>query len=224
MDRKQRIETMSESELKYSKAISKNAVILGVFAFVSTGLIAITHLLTKDKIALEVELSLKRQLSQIVPEENYTNNVYKDCIIINDLDYLGSSEDQKLYRMRNNQDDFAVLLTSEAPDGYSGKIALAVAISAQGEVLGANILSHQETPGLGDKIERNKSGWLEQFDGLSLDNTLEESWKVKKDGGQFDALTGATITPRAVVTAIHKSLKFFSRNKNVFELNSNCKQ
>jgi len=224
MDRKQRIETMSESELNYSKAISKNAVILGIFALVSTGLIAITHLLTKDKIALEVELSLKRQLSQIVPEKNYTNNVYKDCIIINDLNYLGSSDDQKLYRMRNNQDNFAALMTSVAPDGYSGKIALAVAISAKGQILGVNILSHQETPGLGDKIERNKSEWIEQFDGLSLDNTLEESWKVKKDGGQFDALTGATITPRAVVSAIHNSLKFFSENKNVFEQTNNCEQ
>jgi len=219
---------MSENKnttARFGIAISKNAMILGVFAMVSTGLIAITHLLTKDKIALEVELSLIRQLSQIVPPENYTNDVYNDCIVINDVSYLGSDEDQKLYRMRNSNADYAVLLTSIAPDGYSGKIALAIAVSSQGELLGVNILSHQETPGLGDKIERNKSDWLNQFNELSLENTAEELWKVKKDAGQFDALTGATITPRAVIKAVHNSLKFYVKNNQyLFKRPSNCEQ
>jgi len=215
----------SKAPNNIGRAISKNAMILGVFALISTGLIAITHLLTKDKIALEVELSLIRQLSQMIPPDDYTNAVYRDCIVIKDPSYLGSNEPQKLYRMRNPDSDYAVLMTSIAPDGYSGKINLAIAISAQGKILGVNVLSHQETPGLGDKIERHKSNWLDQFDGLSINNPTEKNWKVKKDGGQFDALTGATITPRAVIKAVYNGLNFYAKNsQQVFNMPNNCKQ
>lgn len=214
-----------QQQAEMKKAVLKNALILAVFAFVSTGLIAITHLFTKDKIAQEIELSLVRQLSEIVPPERYSNEVYKDCIVTNDVEFLGTEQDQKLYRMRNADGDYALLMTSVAPDGYSGKIHLAIAISLQGKILGVNILSHKETPGLGDKIERTKSSWLKQFQGLSLTNPEEKQWKVKKDGGQFDALTGATITPRAVIKAIHKSLGFYLvKNKLLFETERNCEK
>ena len=207
------------------KAVTKNGLILGLFAFISTGMIAITHLLTKDKIAQEIELALVRQLSQIVPPEEYSNEVYGDCIVINDIGFLGTEEDQKLYRMRNADSNYAVLMTSVAPDGYSGKINLAVAISSQGKLLGVNILSHKETPGLGDKIERSKSNWLSQFEGLSLIKPDKKQWKVKKDGGQFDALTGATITPRAVINAVYKNLEFYeANNPQLFTKQSNCEK
>jgi len=205
------------------RSIINNGMILGLFALVSTGLIVVTHLLTKDKIAKEIELSLVRQLTQIVPSENYNNNVYQDCIIVNDHDLLGSKDDQKVYRMRNNGSNFGLMITTVAPDGYSGKINIALAISNEGNILGANILNHQETPGLGDKIERSKSDWLNQFNGLSLKQLDKEEWQVKKDGGQFDGLTGATITPRAVVKAVYKTIQFVeSHNKLLFNKASNC--
>jgi electron transport complex protein RnfG len=212
--------------------------VLAVFALVSTGLIAITHLFTKDKIAEEVELSMIRQLNQIVPAENYNNAVYEDCLLINDVAMLGSKIEQKVYRMRvvslqnfatqNNENvapssNYGLMLTTVAPDGYSGRIDLAVALTEKGEILGVNILSHQETPGLGDKIERKKSNWLNQFVGLSLSNVEEKKWRVKKDGGQFDALTGATITPRAVIRAVRKSLLFYQlKDSLLFSQQSNC--
>ena len=153
---------------------------------------------------------------------------FKDCLIINDRKIsesssLGSNEDQKAYRMRNNNFDYAILMTAVAPDGYSGKIELAVVISQQNTILGVNILSHLETPGLGDKIERKKSNWIDQFKQLSIEDNDDKNWKVKKDGGQFDALTGATITPRAVIKAVHNSLKYFKENKILlFSAKSNC--
>lgn len=206
-----------------AQAINKNALILALFAMVSTGLIAITHHLTKEKIALETELALVRQLSQIVPKENYTNNVYNDCIIVTDTNLLGGDAAQKLYRMRNNKQNYAVMMTTVAPDGYSGKINLAIATDQNGELIGVNVLSHSETPGLGDKIERNKSNWLNQFNQRSLKNTDDFGWGVRKDGGQFDALTGATITPRAVINAVQKGLMYFqSQQSELFELKSNC--
>ncbi len=204
-------------------AMYKNALILAVFAFVSTGLIGITHLLTKDKIAEEVEILLIKQLSEIVPASHYSNDVFDDCIFVQDKIFLGSDQDVKLFRMRNAKKPYAVLLTAIAPDGYSGKIELAIAISYDGDLKGVNILTHQETPGLGDKIERNKSDWLNQFDGLSLIKFTEKQWKVKKDGGEFDALTGATITPRAVVKAVYNSMLFYKNNRSsLFETVSSC--
>ncbi len=206
-----------------AKAISKNAIVLGVFALISTGLIAITYQLTKDRIDKEVELSLIRKLSEIVPEENYDNDVYNDCLLVLDEALLGSDETQKLYRMRNNEKNYALMTTLVAPNGYSGKITLALASDLNGRLLGVNILSHNETPGLGDKIERSKSDWIKQFDGLSLSNTAKKEWAVKKDGGKFDALTGATITPRAVVKSIYNGLQYVEQNKtSLFKLTSNC--
>ena len=211
----------SSQSMKHS--IVKNGLILGLFALVSTGLIVVTHLLTKDKIAKEIELSLIRQLTQIVPSKNYDNDVYQDCIIVKDLSLLGSNDDQKVYRMRNKGNDFALMITSVAPDGYSGKITIALTVSINGKILGANILTHQETPGLGDKIERSKSDWINQFNGLSLKQLDKEKWQVRKDGGQFDSLTGATITPRAVIKAVYKTLQFVESNQlKVFSQLSNC--
>jgi Na+-translocating ferredoxin:NAD+ oxidoreductase subunit G len=206
-------------------AVSKNSLILALFALVSTGLIAITYQLTKQKIAKQVELALIRQLSEIVPSENYNNNVYNDCLLVTSASHLGSSGSEKLYRMRQDNQAYALMVTSIAPDGYSGKIKLAIAADVDGKLLGVNILSHNETPGLGDKIERNKSDWINQFKGLSLNSPVKKQWAVKKDGGQFDALTGATITPRAVIKSVYKGLQFFQQNQaELFAKSSDCYQ
>ena len=221
---------MTEQPIQQSKktrllmnVMSENGLILGLFALVSTGLTAVTYVLTKGKIAQEIERSLIRQLSELVPTNSYTNDVYQDCLIVQDKNLLGSAQEQKLYRMRNQQENHALMLTTVAPDGYSGKITLSVAVESSGKLLGINILSHNETPGLGDKIERTKSNWVHQFNNLSLSNTDETEWTVKKDGGQFDALTGATITPRAVIKSVFKSLQFLQSNQQqFFELPSDC--
>ena len=206
-----------------SGSVMRNGVILGIFALVSTGLIVVTHFLTKDKIAKELELALVRQLTQLVPAESYDNQVYDDCLIISDANLLGSLEPQKAYRMRTSGQPHAVMITSIAPDGYSGNISIALATNSKGKVYGVNILNHQETPGLGDKIERNKSDWLLQFDNLSLDRFSEKQWQVTKDGGDFDSLTGATITSRAIVNAVHKGLVFIDKQGSaLFDLDSNC--
>lgn len=227
------------AEATVQQASFKNALVLSIFALISTGLVAVTYLFTKDKIAKAVELSMVRQLNQIVPSNKYNNPVYEDCIVVSDLAMLGTDDDQNTYRMRmtsatvngsgnanvttNVTTDYGLMLTSVAPDGYSGRIDIAVALSNAGDILGVNILSHQETPGLGDKIERRKSDWLNQFSGMSLNTVAKKNWQVKKDGGQFDALTGATITPRAVVKAVHNSLLYYQLNKDaLFSQASNC--
>ncbi len=204
--------------------ISRNGLILAVFAFLSTGLIAITYQMTKQKIAFAVEQNMINQLSHIVPQENYDNQVYQDCIKIRSRSFLGSDQFQKAYRLRKHGKNYAILLTAVAPDGYSGPIEFSMAISDTGSIIGLNILSHRETPGLGDKIERRKSDWLDQFNGLAIENK-QQKWRVKKDGGQFDALTGATITPRAMVKAAYNALLFYQQHQQqLFNQASNCYQ
>jgi electron transport complex protein RnfG len=107
----------------------------------------------------------------------------------------------------------AVVFEVVAPDGYSGKIKLLVAIRANGEVIGVRVVSHKETPGLGDYIEIAKSPWIKLFEGTTLDKDGDSKWRVKKDGGQFEYVTGATITPRAVVKAVYRSLLYFNENR-----------
>jgi len=218
----------SKDKKPYHKTIkeqmNRNGLILALFAFLSTGLITITHQLTKDKIALAVERNMIAQLSQIVDQKDYDNEVYQDCIKVRSASFLGSDQFNKAYRLRKQGNDYALLLTAIAPDGYSGPIEFSMAISKQGKIVGLNIISHRETPGLGDKIERRKSNWLNQFNGMSL-NLKESKWRVKKDGGQFDALTGATITPRAMVKATYNALLYFQQHQQqLFTEASNCYQ
>jgi len=205
------------------QATVKNGAILALFALVSTGLIALTHLVTKDKIAEEIEAALARRLNEIIAANEYDNDVYHDCQTVQHTELLGSTEPQKVYRMRNQSSDYAVFMTSVAPDGYAGKIKLVVGIYKDGTVAGVRVTEHQETPGLGDKIEIEKSQWITSFNGKSLQNTPIEQWKVAKDGGQFDAFTGATITPRAIVKAVKNTLTYYEQSgEKLFDIQASC--
>jgi electron transport complex protein RnfG len=111
-----------------------------------------------------------------------------------------------------------VVFEAVAADGYSGRIRLLLAVAADGTLLGVRVTQHKETPGLGDYIEprkdRNKERpWIRQFDGLSLATVGEREWRVRKDGGRFDSLAGATVTPRAVIKAVHRALQYVAENR-----------
>ena len=108
-----------------------------------------------------------------------------------------------------------MILPVVAPEGYSGRIDLLVGIYADGSVAGVRAVSHRETPGLGDKVEIGKSQWVLEFNGKSLSMPVPENWAVKKDGGNFDQFTGATITPRAVVKAVYQSLEYFADHRSI---------
>ena len=117
------------------------------------------------------------------------------------------------YRGRKDGEVSGIAFQVIAPDGYSGNIHLVIGIDIDGTVTGVRVTSHRETPGLGDYIERAKSSWIEQFVGKSLTNPEAKHWRVAKDGGQFDARAGATITPRAVVKAVRAALDYFARHR-----------
>jgi len=188
-----------------------SAVLLGAFAVLGTTMVAVTFDQTKEKIQQNQKLATLRSLHQLVPPASHDNDIFNDTISISNLDLLGSKQAVTIYRARKQNKPVAAILTIIAPDGYTGKISLLVAINHSGELAGVRVIKHKETPGLGDAIEIEKSDWIHQFMNKSLNNPAAKNWKVKKDGGKFDQFTGATVTPRAIVKAVHKALLFYKQ-------------
>ncbi len=201
---------MPETILKHT---SKTAITLIAFAVVFTALLAFVFKVTKlpiEKSEATARLSLFRQ---IVPQNIHNNDLLKDTVSIAPNDLLGNKQATIANRARIDNQPAAVIIEAIAHDGYSGDIKLLIAIKADGSVSGVRVLTHKETPGLGDYIDIAKNNWIKLFDNESLLKTPSKQWKVKKDGGQFDYMAGATITPRAVVKAVHKALQYFEANK-----------
>jgi len=195
------------------KKIIRTAILLGLFTFFGTGLVVITFHNTEDRIAESEKQYLLKKLHTLIKSEEYDNNIYTDTIWIEDKIYLKSPQPILVYRARLADNPIAVIFTTHALDGYNGIIKILVGIYENGSLAGARIISHQETPGLGDGIDENKSHWIYSFDGKSLEQTSTKDWQVKKNGGVFDQFTGATITPRAVINAIQNALHYFKANK-----------
>ncbi len=189
------------------------SLLLGLFAVVGTGMVALTHDGTKERIIENERNYLLRTLNALVPPQAYDNVLYEDAIEVTDKALLGSSKPLPIYRARKEGRPVAAILTVVAPDGYNGNIKLLVAVRYEGTIMGVRVVSHLETPGLGDAIDADKSDWINSFRGYSLDNPDELGWRVEKDGGIFDQFTGATITPRAVVKAVYNGLKYYDRHK-----------
>jgi electron transport complex protein RnfG len=206
---------MSESILKHSV---KTAMVMIAFTIAGTLSLAIIHQTTEAPIS-KAEAAVRMALfAQILVPELHDNDLLQDEIKLPAGGDLGNRDETSIYRARLKGKPSGVILEATAPDGYSGDIKLLVAIKADGEIAGVRVLTHKETPGLGDYIDIAHGEWIKQFDGQSLVKRNDEAWFVKKDGGQFDFTTGATITPRAVVKAVHKVLRFYSINQQaIFE-------
>ena len=211
--------TEPNSPTTLSQSIRRSAIGLAIFACFTAGLISVTNFFTQDTIQANERAYEARQLLSLLPDgyaaEALLNSARSlDRIEATDLTLLHIAGDELYYRAINAQGQVdAILLPLVAPEGYSEAIRLIVGISPTGTIIGARVTRHRETPGLGDQVELQKSNWILQFNGRSLAKPLPAAWQVKKDGGQFDQLTGATITPRAIVTALRQGLEFFELNK-----------
>lgn len=202
-------------------SISKNGLVLAGFALVTTGLIALTFDGTRQRIDEQRAKKKLATLNEVVPPALYNNALYLDCTTVEDP-ALGD-EPKSVYRARLDGNDVALAIEFTAPDGYSGDIDLIAGVNIKGEILGVRALEHQETPGLGDKIEMSVSRWMTSFNGKSYDEDNAKRWQVKKDGGQFDQFTGATITPRAVVGSVARTLAYLNTHQQaLFDSPSNC--
>ncbi len=206
---------MAETILKHA---SKTAMTLIAFALVFTAILAYIFQVTKVPIEKSEAAARLALFRQIVPASMHDNDILKDTLTIAPNDLLGNTQPSIANRARIGNAPAAIILEAIAHDGYSGDIKLLIAIKYDGEISGVRVLTHKETPGLGDYIDIAKDDWIKLFDNESLTKTndgklAKDKWKVKKDGGQFDYMAGATITPRAVVKAVHKALQYFEANK-----------
>ena len=189
------------------------AVILCLFAIAGTAMVAFTHDRTRDRIAANEREVLMRKLNVLIPQDDYDNNLFEDTLKVRDAKLLGTDEAVTVYRARREGKPVALVMAPVAPDGYSGTIKLLVGIGYDGILTGVRVSAHHETPGLGDAIDEERSDWIFGFDGKSLGNPPLDRWRVKRDGGAFDQLTGATITPRAIVKAVRKSLLYYREHR-----------
>jgi len=202
---------MSEQKSAFRQTISYAALLLGGFASLATVLLVLGNLGTADTIKLRQQEDLQASLSEVVPAEHYDNNLLDAPLGLQDA----TGNLVTVYRGKLQEKINALAWEISTQAGYSGEIRLLLGMKASGEILGVRVLSHAETPGLGDKIEVSKDDWILEFNGLSLGNPPLEKWKVDKDGGQFDSFSGATITPRAVLQAIEGGLVFFRDKQSI---------
>jgi Na+-translocating ferredoxin:NAD+ oxidoreductase subunit G len=199
------------------KAASRNAlrtgVILFAFALVATALLVVTFTRTEPTIERSKQAEKLALLRQVLPPALYDNDLIASQQSVPPDELLGTRQPSAIWIARRDETVTAVVLEAIATDGYSGDIHLVIGIDIDGTVTGVRVTSHRETPGLGDYIDRAKSPWIEQFVDKSLATPEAKHWRVAKDGGQFDARAGATITPRAVVKAVRAALDYFARHR-----------
>lgn len=199
---------------RIARSTLQTAVNLVFFSVLATAVLASTYFMTHDAIVKSEEAEKMKLINQIVPSALFDNDIIQDTLTIPASELLGTEDNTIAYRARLHGEPAAVVLESVAPDGYSGRIALILAVRANGELAGVRVVAHKETPGLGDYIELPKNPWIKGFDGKSRAVYKDADWKVKKDGGQFDYMAGATITPRAIVKAVNKALVYYGENRD----------
>lgn len=186
-------------------SLTRSVTGLVLFALVTAGAVSLTRLMTSERIEENRYQAAARLLYSLAPQTEYQLDIHQP-VLLPAAPELGQNQPFAAHLAWQDDQLAMILLPVTAPDGYTGRIELLVALHINGQIQGVRVLDHRETPGLGDKIEERKSNWIYSFDGRNLHNPELSRWAVKKDGGEFDQFTGATITPRAVVNSVKRSL------------------
>lgn len=205
--------------LSHQKIIFQTVFIMTLFGLIFSAFLGYFFETTSPIIQKSEAEAKRKLLLELVSNEVYDNDIEKDFIEIESNILLKNKKPTQLYLVKNNNMNKAVILEVRAPDGYSGDIFLLVAINKNAEIINTRVIKHQETPGLGDYIDKEKTNWIDIFQSKSFKTTQEKKWAVKKDQGEFDYMTGATITPRAVIKALYNALKYFEENKKMLGFN-----
>ncbi len=195
------------------KAVVKTGVTLAVIAAVCTALVAATYQLTEERIAANEKALLEQSLQPALAGLFYDSGVSESRLVLQPPHELPGNEPAFVYRVYAEERPVAALFAVTARDGYAGPIRILIGVDMAGVVTGVRILRHRETPGLGDRIEASRSDWVYQFDGRSMGDPLPAGWALRIDGGEFDQLTGASVTPRAVIKAVRDTLLYFEANR-----------
>ena len=196
------------------QSILKSGATLAFIAAVCTALVAATYQATADRIAANEKALLEQSLQPAIAGLFFEGGVSESRLVLEPPHGLPGSDAALIYRVYSGDEPVAALFAVTAPDGFSGPIRVLVGVAADGKVTGIRILQHRETPGYGDSIESTRSDWVLQFDGRALGDPLIGRWELRVDGGDFDQLTGASITPRAVLKAIREVLVYFDVHRD----------
>lgn len=190
-------------------SVVKGGITLAIIAALCTALVALTYTATAERIEANEQAWLERSLQPALSGLFFDSGVTESIITIPPPHELPGTDAAVIYRVYADAAPVAALFVISARDGYAGPIRILVGVDVGGAVTGVHVLEHRETPGLGDRVESGKSDWVKQFDGRSLGDPAPAGWAIKRDGGQFDQLTGASVTPRAIVKAIRDTLVYF---------------
>ena len=206
------------SENTALKMSLRTSGMLLVFTLAFTGFMAAVYNATQAEIAASAQEEKLKLISEVLPAERYDNVLLDDFATLPATPELGLSAPSRVYRARKAGQPVALVFEAAAPDGYAGRIGLLVAVNADGKLAGVRVTEHKETPGLGDYIDPKKDKdktrpWITQFNTLGLSDVPQTQWRVKKDGGQFDYMTGATISARAVSQAVGRAVKFATEQR-----------
>jgi electron transport complex protein RnfG len=196
--------------IRHTAGGARNVAGLGIIAVLAAILIGGTWHYTQHRIADNAARRLLAEISTVLPASLYDNEAHKDVILLDS----GSGQPLPVYRAWRNGDPVAAVLTVIAPDGYVGPIRLLVGIAADGKVLGVRVTRHTETPGIGAAIATEPWTWLDSFAGRSLDDPAEPRWTLRADGGEFDAIAGATVSSRATVGGVRSAVQYFRAHRD----------
>lgn len=184
-----------------------------IMLLIAAGVVGLIATITRERISRNEAAHVAKVIATVLPAGSYDNEPHLDRIFVLSPELLGSDAPLPVYRARKAGQPVAVVLTVVARNGYQGPIRMLVAMHADGRLEGVRVVEHEESSGLGDRIETSKSGWINMFAGRSLHDPLPAAWAVRRDGGAFDALTGATTTSRAVIAAVRDAVFFFEQNR-----------
>lgn len=185
---------------------------LSAVVLLACALVVGVHALTRDRIEAAQRLAQRQALAIVLPPSLYDNDPLLDSVRVAAPAWLGTDAPVTVRRARRGDHATAMALEAVAPDGYAGPIALLVGVDRTGRITGVRVTAHRETPGLGDAIDIRRSGWIRRFEQRALGDPPEAGWTVKSDGGDFDQFAGATMTPRAVVKAVHRVLALIRKH------------
>lgn len=191
-----------------------SAAILIACALVLAAVLSVVADGTRDRIERNRQAWIQQRLDALVAPSSHDNDLLTDRINVVSPDILGIAQSVPIYRARLNGAPVAAIMHTVAPDGYHGPIELLVAIAYDGSLIGVQVVRHQETPGLGDQFENRRRDWIDNFRGRSLRDPPQQRWSVRKDGGDFDSFTGATLTPRAIVKATRRALEYYGARRD----------
>jgi electron transport complex protein RnfG len=197
-----------------SSGVIKSGVTLAAMAAICTLLVAATFQMTAERIEANEQAWLERSLEPALSGVFFEGSVTESKLEIPPPHDLPGNDTAIIYRVFAEDAPVAALFSVTALDGYAGPIRILVGVGIDGMVTGVRIVEHRETPGLGDRIDQSRSDWVYQFDSRSLADPVEARWLLAVDGGEFDQLTGASVTPRAVIKAIRDTLLFFDANRD----------